>query len=164
MTFEVKESEAEKFMHLVGLGNDMINYYRDEEDQKTDYTELTHCLMEQYLNQKELDVTMSQVRGYIEDIESVEDEVRSDCYGYVKTYEKCVLPYAAAQLFADRIYPVTGKIRESNDLAYEVFLDKILEEGTSVLHIEYPDFRKEMERRWEEGIKLEKKAEITPLD
>ncbi|MBS1400223.1 MAG: hypothetical protein HPZ86_05440 [Clostridia bacterium] len=142
----------------------MVNQYRESKDQKTDYIELAHRLMEQYLNQKEPDLTMSQVRRYIEDIESVEDEVRRDCYEYVKTYEKCVLPYAAAQLFADRMYPVTGKIRESNDLAYEVFLDKILEDGTSVLHIDYPDFRKEMERRYKRGVELEKQARIAPLD
>jgi hypothetical protein len=164
MTFEVKEKDVKKFMHLVGLGNDMVNQYRESKDQKTDYIELAHRLMEQYLNQKEPDLTMSQVRRYIEDIESVEDEVRRDCYEYVKTYEKCVLPYAAAQLFADRMYPVTGKIRESNDLAYEVFLDKILEDGTSVLHIDYPDFRKEMERRYKRGVELEKQARIAPLD
>ncbi len=164
MIFEVKEKEAEKFMHLVGLGNDMINYYREDKEKQTEYIELAHRLMEQYLNQKEPDLTMNQVRGYIEDIESVEDEVRSNCYEYVKTYEKCVLPYAAAQLFADRMYPVTGKIRESNDLAYEVFLDKILEDGTSVLHIDYPDFRKEMERRYKRGVELEKQARIAPLD
>ena len=103
MIFEVKEKEAEKFMHLVGLGNDMINYYREDKEKQTEYIELAHRLMEQYLNQKEPDLTMNQVRGYIEDIESVEDEVRSNCYEYVKTYEKCVLRYAAAKLFADRM-------------------------------------------------------------
>ena len=78
---------------------------------------------------------------------------------YIKAYEKSVLPYAAAQLFADRACPVDAeKGEELNDLAYEVFLDKILEAGTSVLHIAYPDFKTEMERRYKEGAEIEKLA------
>ncbi len=171
MTFEVKESEAEKFMHLIGLGNDVINYYRDEKDQKTAYAELAHDLMKQYLQynktfEKEKRETNSEyVRGYRvleENIESVEDGVRSDCYDYVKAYEKCVLPYAAAQLFADRVCPAKAENVEeweNNDLAYEVLLDKIVEFGTSVLHIAYPDFKTEMERRYKEGAGSEEETE-----
>lgn len=91
--------------------------------------------------------------------------MRSDCYEYIKAYEKCVLPYAAAQLFADRVCPAeTEKGEDSNDVAYEVFLDKIMESETSVLHIAYPDFKAEMERRYKRGVELEKQAGIAPLD
>ena len=34
MTFEVKNEEAEKLIHLIGLGNDVINEYRESKDQK----------------------------------------------------------------------------------------------------------------------------------
>lgn len=100
--------------------------------------------------------------GFKEDIESVEDSVRTDCSEYIKAYEKNVLPYAAAQLFADRACPVDAeKGEELNDLAYEVFLDKILEAGTSIIHIAYPDFKAEMERRYKEGAEIEKQAGIS---
>lgn len=164
MTFEVNEQEAEKFIQLIGLGNDVINEYRDNKDQKPEYTELAHHLMEQYLSQKEPNVMM-QSMGIKENIEWVEDIVRSDCYEYIKEYEKCVLPYAAAQLFADRVCPAEAEKGEDiNDVAYEVFLDKILESGTSVLHIAYPDFKAEMERRYQRGVGIEKQAGIEPLD
>ena len=157
MTFEVKNEEAEKLIHLIGLGNDVINEYRDSKDQKPEYAELTHRLMEQYLQQKTPEFTMCHYIGYKEDIESVEDSVRTDCSEYIKAYEKSVLPYAAAQLFADRACPVDAeKGEELNDLAYEVFLDKILEAGTSIIHIAYPDFKAEMERRYKEGAEIEK--------
>ena len=32
MTFEVNEQEAKKLIHLIGLGNDVINEYRDSKD------------------------------------------------------------------------------------------------------------------------------------
>lgn len=164
MTFEVKNEEAEKLIHLIGLGNDVINEYRESKDQNPEYTELAHRVMEQYLSQKEPNVTM-QSMGIKENIEWVEDIVRSDCYEYIKTYEKCVLPYAAAQLFADRVCPAEAeKGADSNDVAYEVFLDKILEAGTSVIHIDYPDFNEEMERRYKEGVTIEKQAGIEPLE
>ena len=157
MIFEVNEQEAKKLIHLIGLGNDVINEYRDSKDQKPEYAELTHRLMEQYLQQKTPEFTMCHYRGYKEDIESVEDSVRTDCSEYIKAYEKSVLPYAAAQLFADRACPVDAeKGEELNDLAYEVFLDKILEAGTSIIHIAYPDFKAEMERRYKEGAEIEK--------
>ena len=157
MIFEVNEQEAKKLIHLIGLGNDMINEYRDSKDQKPEYAELTHRLMEQYLQQKTPEFTMCHYIGYKEDIESVEDSVRTDCSEYIKAYEKSVLPYAAAQLFADRACPVDAeKGEELNDLAYEVFLDKILEAGTSIIHIAYPDFKAEMERRYKEGAEIEK--------
>ena len=41
-------------------------------------------------------------------------------------------------------------------MAYEVFLDKILEAGTSIIHIAYPDFRAEMEWRYKEGAEIKK--------
>ena len=157
MIFEVNEQEAKKLIHLIGLGNDVINEYRDSKDQKPEYAELTHLLMEQYLQQKTPEFTMCHYIGYKEDIESVEDSVRTDCSEYIKAYEKSVLPYAAAQLFADRACPVDAeKGEELNDLAYEVFLDKILEAGTSIIHIAYPDFKAEMERRYKEGAEIEK--------
>ena len=157
MIFEVNEQEAKKLIHLIGLGNDVINEYRDSKDQKPEYAELTHRLMEQYLQQKTPEFTMCHYIGYKEDIESVEDSVRTDCSEYIKAYEKSVLPYAAAQLFADRACPVDAeKGEELNDLAYEVFLDKILESGTSIIHIAYPDFKAEMERRYKEGAEIEK--------
>ena len=157
MIFEVNEQEAKKLIHLIGLGNDVINEYRDSKDQKPEYDELTHRLMEQYLQQKTPEFTMCHYIGYKEDIESVEDSVRTDCSEYIKAYEKSVLPYAAAQLFADRACPVDAeKGEELNDLAYEVFLDKILEAGTSIIHIAYPDFKAEMERRYKEGAEIEK--------
>ena len=99
--------------------------------------------------------------GFKEDIESVEDSVRTGCSEYIKAYEKSVLPYAAAQLFADRVCPAEAeKGEELNDLAYEVFLDKILEAGTSIIHIAYPDFKAEMEKRYKEGAEIEKQAGI----
>ena len=157
MIFEVNEQEAKKLIHLIGLGNDVINEYRDSKDKKPEYAELTHRLMEQYLQQKTPEFTMCHYIGYKEDIESVEDSVRTDCSEYIKAYEKSVLPYAAAQLFADRACPVDAeKGEELNDLAYEVFLDKILEAGTSIIHIAYPDFKAEMERRYKEGAEIEK--------
>ena len=157
MIFEVNEQEAKKLIHLIGLGNDVINEYRDSKDQKPEYAELTHRLMEQYLQQKTPEFTMCHYIGYKEDIESVEDSVRTDCSEYIKAYEKSVLPYAAAQLFADRACPVDAeKGEELNDLTYEVFLDKILEAGTSIIHIAYPDFKAEMERRYKEGAEIEK--------
>ena len=157
MIFEVNEQEAKKLIHLIGLGNDVINEYRDSKDQKPEYAELNHRLMEQYLQQKTPEFTMCHYIGYKEDIESVEDSVRTDCSEYIKAYEKSVLPYAAAQLFADRACPVDAeKGEELNDLAYEVFLDKILEAGTSIIHIAYPDFKAEMERRYKEGAEIEK--------
>ena len=157
MIFEVNEQEAKKLIHLIGLGNDVINEYRDSKDQKPEYAELTHRLMEQYLQQKTPEFTMCHYIGYKDDIESVEDSVRTDCSEYIKAYEKSVLPYAAAQLFADRACPVDAeKGEELNDLAYEVFLDKILEAGTSIIHIAYPDFKAEMERRYKEGAEIEK--------
>ena len=157
MIFEVNEQEAKKLIHLIGLGNDVINEYRDSKDQKPEYAELTHRLMEQYLQQKTPEFTMCHYIGYKEDIESVEDSVRTDCSEYIKAYEKSVMPYAAAQLFADRACPVDAeKGEELNDLAYEVFLDKILEAGTSIIHIAYPDFKAEMERRYKEGAEIEK--------
>ena len=157
MTFEVNEQEAKKLIHLIGLGNDVINEYRDSKDQKPEYAELTHRLMEQYLQQKTPEFTMCHYIGFKEDIESVEDSVRTDCSEYIKAYEKSVLPYAAAQLFADRACPVNAeKGEELNDLAYEVFLDKILEAGPSIIHIAYPDFKAEMERRYKEGAEIEK--------
>ena len=157
MIFEVNEQEAKKLIHLIGLGNDVINEYRDSKDQKPEYAELTHRLIEQYLQQKTPEFTMCHYIGYKEDIESVEDSVRTDCSEYIKAYEKSVLPYAAAQLFADRACPVDAeKGEELNDLAYEVFLDKILEAGTSIIHIAYPDFKAEMERRYKEGAEIEK--------
>ena len=157
MIFEVNEQEAKKLIHLIGLGKDVINEYRDSKDQKPEYAELTHRLMEQYLQQKTPEFTMCHYIGYKEDIESVEDSVRTDCSEYIKAYEKSVLPYAAAQLFADRACPVDAeKGEELNDLAYEVFLDKILEAGTSIIHIAYPDFKAEMERRYKEGAEIEK--------
>ena len=110
MTFEVNEQEAKKLIHLIGLGNDVINEYRDSKDQKPEYAELTHRLMEQYLQQKTPEFTMCHYIGYKEDIESVEDSVRTDCSEYIKAYEKSVLPYAAAQLFADRACPVIRTI------------------------------------------------------
>ena len=58
MTFEVNEQEAKKLIHLIGLGNDVINEYRDSKDQKPEYAELTHRLMEQYLQQKTPEFTM----------------------------------------------------------------------------------------------------------
>lgn len=162
MTFEVKNEEAEKFIHLIGLGNDVINEYRASKEQIIEYTELAHRLIEQYLQQKRPDSTMRHYIGFKENIDSVEDRVRSDCYEYIKAYEKSVLPYAAAQLFADRTCPVEDeKGEELNDLAYEVFLDKILEAGTSVIHIAYPDFKEEMDRRYKEGAELEKQARIS---
>ena len=148
MIFEVNEQEAKKLIHLIGLGNDVINEYRDSKDQKPEYAELTHRLMEQYLQQKTPEFTMCHYIGYKEDIESVEDSVRTDCSEYIKAYEKSVLPYAAAQLFADRACPV--------DAEKGVFLDKILEAGTSIIHIAYPDFKAEMERRYKEGAEIEK--------
>ena len=157
MTFEVKNEEAEKLIHLIGLGNDVINEYRESKEQKPEYAGLAHRLMEQYLQQKTPEFTMCHYIGYKEDIESVEDSVRTDCSEYIKAYEKSVLPYAAAQLFADRACPVDAeKGEELNDLAYEVFLDKILEAGTSIIHIAYPDFKAEMERRYKEGAEIEK--------
>ena len=157
MIFEVNEQEAKKLIHLIGLGNDVINEYRDSKDQKPEYAELTHRLMEQYLQQKTPNFTMCHYIGFKEDIESVEDSVRTGCSEYIKAYEKSVLPYAAAQLFADRACPVDAeKGEELNDLAYEVFLDKILEAGTSIIHIAYPDFKAEMERRYKEGAEIEK--------
>ena len=96
MTFEENEQEAKKLIHLIGLGNDVINEYRDSKDQKPEYAELTHRLMEQYLQQKTPEFTMCHYIGYKEDIESVEDSVRTDCSEYIKAYEKSVLPYAAA--------------------------------------------------------------------
>ena len=33
MIFEVNEQEAQKLIHLIGLGNDVINEYRDSKDQ-----------------------------------------------------------------------------------------------------------------------------------
>lgn len=162
MTFEVNEQEAKKLIHLIGLGNDVINEYRDNKDQKPEYAELTHRLMEQYLQQKTPEFTMCHYIGFKEDIESVEDSVRTDCSEYIKAYEKSVLPYAAAQLFADRACPVNAeKGEEFNDLAYEVFLDKILEAGTSIIHIAYPDFKAEMEKRYKEGAEIEKLARIS---
>lgn len=166
MTFEVKNEEAEKFIHLIGLGNDMINKYREDKDQITEYAEITHHLMEQYLNQKEPNAILKRV-GVTETIDLVADGVRSDCYEYIKTYEKCVLPSAAAQMFADRTCPVGTEKKEEwelNDLAYEVFLDKILEIGTSIIHIAYPDFNAEMERRYKEGVEIEKQIGTTLLD
>ena len=157
MIFEVNEQEAKKLIHLIGLGNDVINEYRDSKDQKPEYAELTHRLMEQYPHKKTHEFSMCHYIGYKEDIESVEDSVRKDCSEYIKAYEKSVLPYAAAQLFADRACPVNAeKGEELNDLAYEVFLDKILEAGTSIIHIAYPDFKAEMERRYKEGAEIEK--------
>lgn len=88
MTFEVNEQEAKKLIHLIGLGNDVINEYRDSKDQKPEYAELTHRLMEQYLQQKTPEFTMCHYIGYKEDIESVEDSVRTDCSEYIKAYEK----------------------------------------------------------------------------
>ena len=76
MIFEVNEQEAKKLIHLIGLGNDVINEYRDSKDQKPEYAELTHRLMEQYLQQKTPEFTMCHYIGYKEDIESVEDSVR----------------------------------------------------------------------------------------
>ena len=120
MTFEVNEQEAKKLIHLIGLGNDVINEYRDSKDQKTEYAELTHRLMEQYLQQKTPEFTMCHYIGFKEDIESVEDSVRTGCSEYIKAYEKSVLPYAAAQLFADRVCPAEAEKGEGrNDLAYE---------------------------------------------
>ena len=162
MTFEVNEQEAKKLIHLIGLGNDVINEYRDSKDQKPEYAELTHRLMEQYLQQKTPEFTLCHYIGFKEDIESVEDSVRTDCSEYIKAYEKSVLPYAAAQLFADRACPVEAeKEEDSNDLAYEVFLDKIMGSGTSIIHIAYPDFKAEMERRYKEGAEIEKLAGIS---
>ena len=161
MTFEVNEQEAKKLIHLIGLGNDVINEYRDSKDQNPEYTELAHRLMEQYLQQKTPNFTMCHYIGFKEDIESVEDSVRTGCSEYIKAYEKSVLPYAAAQLFADRVCPAEAeKGEELNDLAYEVFLDKILESGTSIIHIPYPDFKAEMEKRYKEGAEIEKQAGI----
>lgn len=166
MIFEVKEKDAEKFMHLIGLGNDMINYYREDKEQQTEYVEIAHDLMEQYLNQTKAaekekgEINSEYVPGHIDfekNVEYVEDFVRSDCYDYIKAYEQNILPFAAAQIFADRVCPVDAKNKEeweNNDLAYEVFLDKILKAGTAVLHIAYPDFRQEMERRWKEGAEI----------
>ena len=34
MTFEVNEQEAKKLIHLIGLGNDVINEYRDRKIKK----------------------------------------------------------------------------------------------------------------------------------
>lgn len=165
MTFEVNEQEAKKLIHLIGLGNDVINEYRDSKDQNPEYTELAHRLMEQYLQQKAPEDMRCHYIGFKEDIESLEDGVRTDCSEYIKAYEKCVLPYGAAQLFADRVCPAEAeKGGDSNDVAYEVFLDKILEAGTSVLHIAYPDFKEEMERRYKEGVTIENQAGITILD
>jgi glucose-1-phosphate thymidylyltransferase len=65
MTFEVNEQEAKKLIQLIGLGNDVINEYRDSKDQKTEYAELTHRLMEQYLQQKMPDFT-SVNNAYLE--------------------------------------------------------------------------------------------------
>ena len=162
MTFEVNEQEAKKLIHLIGLGNDVINEYRDSKDQKPEYAELTHRLMEQYLQQKTPEFTLCHYIGFKEDIESVEDSVRTDCSEYIKAYEKSVLPYAAAQLIADRACPVEAeKGEDSNDLAYEVFLDKIMGSGTSIIHIAYPDFKAEMERRYKEGAEIEKLAGIS---
>ncbi len=163
MTFEVKNEEAEKFIHLIGLGNDVINEYRDSKEQIIEYTELAHRVMEQYLSQKEPNLTMQSI-GVKENIELVEDIVRSDCYEYIKEYEKCVLPYAAAQLFADRVCPADAEKEVNNDLAYEIFLDKILEAGTSVLHIAYPDFKEEMEMRHKRGLEIEKQANIAIVE
>ena len=53
------------------------------------------------------------------------------------------------------------KGEDSNDLAYEVFLDKIMGSGTSIIHIAYPDFKAEMERRYKEGAEIEKLAGIS---
>lgn len=162
MTFEVKNEEAEKFIHLIGLGNDVINEYRESKEQKPEYAGLAHRLMEQYLQQKSPEDMRCHYIGFKEDIESLEDGVRTDCSEYIKAYEKCVLPYAAAQLFADRVCPAEAeKGGDSNDVAYEVFLDKIMEAGTSVLHIAYPDFKEEMDRRYKEGAELEKQARIS---
>ena len=162
MTFEVNEQDAKKLIHLIGLGNDVINEYRDSKDQKPEYAAIAHHLMKQYLGQKEPNLTIQRI-GAKENIESVEDSVRSDCYEYIKAYEKSVLPYGAAQLFADRMCPVDAEKGDEdiNDLAYEVFLDKILESGTSVLHIAYPDFKTEMERRYRKGEENKIEAAVT---
>lgn len=140
MQIELGKKEARLLMEMCCLGNMVINDYKLQEDRKKAYDVVLKRLLSFYLqdiNNRQKPVTNDT------DIYKMKDKLREDVMDYLDEYEIKSVPYALAQLLAEKNYPEEQSCVK-NSMAKAEYNKALEKDGVSIITIDVPGIEERM--------------------
>ena len=160
MYFEVKKQEATQFMNMICLANYIIQYGSDTAGEGKKYNQLAKRFRESFMEQiiqeqkkegKTLTAEETRAQRIWRESGFSIDELPTDCEKYVEHYERETLPYALAQYFAQKDFPVVPedeKSEEKNYMAQEIYSEALTDAGIEIVGMDFSSLKTRVDAAW----------------